>query len=679
MAGHNVASWVFPKTLNSPMIGGILSAQCDHHLDKVPSRWEGIPLGERDFKRRIAPTSADKGEPRIYEPRTLWQLIQPFVSRYRGLLLLALFLNSLPGIAITFQTLAPKYLVDDVLKPVGLPTEARISRLAILLGVYLFVAFALRMGAWYASYRIFTKVREKVVLELRARFFRHINGLCLRFYGQHSSGELFSYVMGTPLTDIGMFYHNMVINVPNAVTTFLVSCSWMFFWDWSLTLVLVLLIATSVLAVCHGNGKLRILIEDYQQAESKIIGRVADIFRGNRDVKTHAIEEQVNLAFEKSADQLGSKAYKRDVETHRVNMRPEAVSYSCFALLCIIGAWRYLEGHITEGELVAFLAAFGVLQTPLNLIFSVGTMQGQARASLTRLSKILETASTTPDPASDQARKPPQHADIVLQNLSFSYSEGYPVLHRINVTIPFGQRIAFVGPSGCGKSTLAKMLLRLYSPESGAVFLNDVNLRDCYGAELRRCFGVVPQDPYFFATTIRDNLQMMKEDASEALLQQVCELANAWEFIKAMPQGLDTFIGEGGARLSGGQRQRLAIARALLHDPEYLIFDEATSALDTVSERLVKEALNKVLQHRTAVFIAHRLSTIQNCDRILVINNGCIEQDGTFAELSVVPGLFRRMVETDRFGEADRNSRASLVATDTLDRYGNTENEFERI
>ena len=629
----------FQKTPNNPMIGEILSGQRDH-FNEVRSRLKSGSLSKRDFKWRAVPSSVDK-----HEPRTLWQLIRPFASRYRGLLLVALFLNGVTGLAIAFQMLAPKYLVDDVLKPVGLPTEVRISRLAILLGVYLFAAFVLRMGAWYASYRIFTKVREKVILGLRARFFRHINGLCLRFYGQHSSGELFSYVMGTPLIDIGMFYRNVVVDVPNAITTFLISCSWVFFWDWSLTLVLVLLIIASVLAVRHGRGKVRVLIEDYQQAESKIVGRVADIFRGNRDVKTHAIEERVNLAFEKSADQLGSKAYKRDVETQRVNLPPEAIGYSCFALLCVVSAWRYLKGHITEGELVAFLAAFNVLQTPLKLIFSAGTMQGQAGASFARLSKILETASTTPDPSPDQTRNPPRQADIVLRNLSFSYNRGYPILHCINTTIPFGQRVALVGPSGSGKSTLAKMLLRLYDPESGAIFLNDVNLRDCHGAQLRRRFGVVPQDPYFFATTIRDNLQMMKEGASEALLQQVCELANAWEFIKVMPQRFDTLIGEGGTRLSGGQRQRLAIARALLHNPEYLIFDEATSALDTVNEQLVKESLSKILQHRTAIFIAHRLSTIQNCDRILVINNGRIEQDGTFTDLSVAPGLFRRMVE----------------------------------
>jgi ABC-type multidrug transport system fused ATPase/permease subunit len=179
--------------------------------------------------------------------------------------------------------------------------------------------------------------------------------------------------------------------------------------------------------------------------------------------------------------------------------------------------------------------------------------------------------------------------------------------------------------------------------------MGGVNLRDCRSADVRRRYGVVPQDPYFFHTSIRHNLDIVHPAAEETRLREVCELANAWEFIRSLPQQLDTVIGEGGCRLSAGQRQRLAIARALLHDPAYFIFDEATSALDTLSERLVHDALARVLVGRTAIFIAHRLSTIKDCDRILVLNHHTIVQDGSFDELRSAPGLFRQMVERDRF------------------------------
>jgi ABC-type multidrug transport system fused ATPase/permease subunit len=179
--------------------------------------------------------------------------------------------------------------------------------------------------------------------------------------------------------------------------------------------------------------------------------------------------------------------------------------------------------------------------------------------------------------------------------------------------------------------------------------MGGVDLRDCRGAAVRRRYGVVPQEPYFFHASIRHNLAIAHSAADEKRMREVCELANAWEFIRSLPQQLDTVIGEGGCRLSAGQRQRLAIARALLHEPDYFIFDEATSALDTLSEGLVQEALGRVLIGRTAIFIAHRLSTIKGCDRIVVLQDHTIVQDGRFEELRDVPGLFRRMVEQDRF------------------------------
>lgn len=603
------------------------------------ARWEAsVPTPQ------VKPRSENKEY-----PETLWQFIKPYAYTHRYAIVVALLLNALPGFAIAFQTLIPRYLVDDVMRPADLTPGARLQRLGLLMGIYLFAAFVVRMGAWFGSYKIFTSVREKIILELRVRLFRHINHLCLRFHGRHSSGELFTYVMGSPVMDISMFFHNAVINVPNSITTFLVSSVWILFWDWSLSLVLLSLVIATVLTMRLGSSRLQVLFQRYQAVETRIIGRVTDIFRGNRDVKIHAVEERMGEAFRQNADQLRKQAYQRDVETHRVNMRGEALNYLCFIVLCAVGIWRYLDHHLSEGQLVAFLASYAALQLPLNCLFTVGTMHGQAQVSLQRLVSVLKTDTTTPEPVPEERRNLPARPAITLSRVSFAYTPGQPILRNISITIPFGQKVAFVGPSGSGKTTLAKLFLRLYDPDEGSVRIGDVDLRLADTANVRRRFGVVPQDPYFFATTIRENLLLMRVDASEADCRRVCELANAWEFIREFPQGLDTPIGEGGTRLSGGQRQRLAIARALLHDPDFLLFDEATSALDVVSERLVKEALERVLVGRTAVFIAHRLSTVRNCDRVLVIERGQIVQDGTFRALTERPGLFRKMVENDKF------------------------------
>lgn len=606
---------------------------------KKPVLWEAaVPAP------RVQPRSKNQEH-----PESLWHFIKPYAYKHRYAIALAFLLNALPGFAIAFQTVIPRYLVDDIVRPADLSPLERMQRLGALMAIYLFAALVVRMGAWFGSYKIFTSVREKIVLELRVRLFRRINHLCLRFHGRHSSGELFTYVMGSPVTDISLFFHNAVVNVPNSITTFLVSSVWILFWDWTLSLVLLSLVIATVLTMRDGSGRLQFLFQRYQAAEMRIIGRVSDIFRGNRDVKIHAVEDRMADAFRQNADQLRKQAYQRDVETHRVNMRAEALNYVCFVLLCGVGTWRYLDHHLSEGQLVAFLASYAALQLPLNCLFTVGTMHGQAQVSLERIVNVLKTETTTPDPAPEERRNLPPQPAITLSRVVFAYTPGQPILRNINVTIPFGQKVAFVGPSGSGKTTLAKLLLRLYDPDEGAVRIGDVDLRRVNTADVRRRFGVVPQDPYFFAASIRENLLLVRADASEADCRRVCELANAWEFIREFPQGLDTPIGEGGTRLSGGQRQRLAIARALLHDPDFLLFDEATSALDVVSERLVKEALDRVLLGRTAIFIAHRLSTIKNCDRVLVIERGQIVEDGTFRALSERPGLFRKMVESDKF------------------------------
>ena len=633
--------------------GGAFAAP--HPLGLPPPLLTDVDLG-RPRGRRQADRDARPAHPphAPAETESLWAFVRPHVRQHRWALLVVILLNAIPGFAAAFQTFVPKYLIDDVLTPAGLSPHSRMLRLGLVIVAYLVAGLGFRMAVWYGSYQVWTRLRERITLEMRARFFRHLNSLCLRFHGRHSSGELFTYVMGAPLGQVSSFYHNLMMNVPNAVTSFLFTLGLIFAWDGSLTLVMLGLVAATVLVTHYGSSKLERLHEDFHRVESKVIGRLTDIFRGNRDVKMYAIEERISAKFEENADVLREKACERDLKTHRVNMRQEAIGYVAFALVLCLAGWRTYAGHLTTGQFFGYLGAYGALQAPMALIFSIGTGRGMARAGLKRLREVLSAASTTPDPRPHIAETVPDRGDLTLRDVRFSYdpeNDVAPVIDGVTLTIPFGQRVAFVGPSGSGKSTLAKLLLRLYDPEGGEVRLGGIDLRRCRASEVRQRFGVVPQDPYLFATTVRENLQVTRPNATDDELRHACELANAWEFVSRLPQGLDTPIGESGARLSGGQKQRLAIARALLNDPRYLVFDEATSALDTVSERLVQEALGKVLAdgQRTAVFIAHRLSTIKNCDRILVIDDGRVVQDGTFEQLKHAEGLFRRMVESDQF------------------------------
>lgn len=578
-------------------------------------------------------------ENRSVTRRFVWLYVKPHAPA----LIFAIAINSLSGFAMTLQTMAPKYLIDDVIMAPGIAVPERYVRLAWLSAAYLFVSIVCRMLGWHWSYRIFTKIREEVIRKIRSAVFRQINMLCLRFHLKNNSGELFSYLFGTPLTQVQQFFHQASMMGPHYLFMVVSTVGWVFFWDPVLTAVLTLSVLGAVWAMNHIRLRMKDLHAVFQDSEKFVSGKVADLVRGSRHVKLYAIEDQVIEQFEQQALVIGRKGIERDVRSHMLWMRQETISYIGFIALCIACTWRYLEGEVTIGEVSAYLGAFIGLQGPLNTIFQIVSSQGAAQASLERIAAVMDTISTTPEPEESRRKTLPHGGDISFRNIRFAYAEE-AVFENFSLEIPCGQKIALVGPSGSGKSTLSQLAMRLYDPQEGSVRIGGINLRNCRGREVRRQFGVVPQDPYFFQSSILENVRLLRPDATAEEVKSALERANAWEFVAELPQRLETMVGESGATLSGGQKQRLAIARALLIDPPCFIFDEATSALDTVSERLIQQALEKILKDKTAIFIAHRLSTIQTCDRILVLRKGKIVQDGSYSALASVPGLFQEMV-----------------------------------
>ena len=578
------------------------------------------------------------------QPNAFRRHVWPLFLRHRWLLVGALLLNGVHGAAIAVQNLYPKWLFSEVLQPTELTAAQRWTKLAWLIAGYLAVSLVVRMAAWHAGYRMFTWVRERVVFALRGQFFRHVNHLCLRFHGEHPSGELFSYLFGTPLGNVMGFFQHTSMSVPGAIITVLTTLAMFWKWDWAVASILMITSFASVTLMLRARKKMQQINSEFQSAEGDISGRVADLLRGNKAVKLYAMEEQVALDFDRQALVIGQKSYQRDVLSHIEYMKQEGFSYFCYAALLAACTWRYLGNHIELGTVAACLASYAGLNWPIQTVFQAFSLWGGAEASINRIGVVLDTPSTTPDPLHAAAAAVPANADIVFDHVSFAYVPGQPVLRDLSLAIPRGQRLALVGPSGAGKSTLAQLMLRLYDPQSGAVRLGGIDLRKFETSVLRKEFGVVPQDPFIFRTTMRDNVRVARPDATDEAIRRACELANAWEFIAKLPGGLGARVGEGGSSLSGGQRQRIAIARALLAEPECFIFDEATSALDTLSEQLIQEALEKNLGGRTVIFIAHRLATVKNCDRILVIADGRVLQDGSYADLVGRPGLFQEMV-----------------------------------
>ena len=575
-------------------------------------------------------------------PPPVLKVIGPFVKPHYRALAGAIGLNAIHGFAITFQVFTVGWLVDWVLDKGNVPPDMWRRTLALVAGYFLVSVFG-RMVAWHLGYRLFTRVREKILSALRARFFHQINVLCLRFHMKRSSGELFSYLFGSPLNNIVGFYQHCSSGLAGAVTTVASALGMLVLTDWALTAILTVTVCIQVAMMDCFRRAIRKIHLEFQKLESSVTGTVADLLRGTRAVKLYAMENAVEGEFGEQIQMISTKSYERDVRTHFEWMKQETLSYAGFSLMLAACAWRFSLGKITIGEVSMFMLAFQQLSGPLTIISQAFALWGSAQASIERIGEVLHTPSTTPDPGEDRLTLPPA-GDLEMRGVRFAYDD-QTVLHGVSFRIPYGQSVALVGPSGSGKSTIAQLLLRLYDPDEGEVLFGGRNLRHCAGSEVRRRFGVVPQDPFIFRTTIRQNLRVADSKADDAAIERACREANAWEFIEKLPEGLDTLVGEGGSSLSGGQRQRLAIARALLANPAVFLFDEATSALDTLSEKLIQDTMHRVCAGRTAIIIAHRLATVRDCDRIIVVSNGRIEQDGSYDELMSAPGLFQELVQ----------------------------------
>ncbi len=606
-----------------------------------PPRALGGP-GGRPALRWLGPSRTESLPP----PRNgtafrkhLW----PLFWRYRWQILAASALCGIHGGAMALQNVFPKWFFSEVIEAKDIGALERWHRVGKLAFEYLAISVFMRMGLWHAGYRFFTWARERIAFSLRAQFFRHVNDLCLRFHGQHPSGELFSYLFGTPLANLMTFFQHTSVFGPGSVVTILWTLGTLWLWDPVTGALLTVTSVLSVVMMAHSRLRVQRIHKDFQNIEGDVSGQVADLLRGNKAVKLYGMEEQVSEDFEEHALFIGKKSYERDIRSHIEWMKQEGFSYLCYVALMGMCTWRVYGGKMGTGVAVSCFTSFQGLSGPLQQLFQAVMLWGGAAASLERIGKVLDTESTTPDP-SEPAVAVPSRSAIEFARVTFGYEPDVPVLRDLQLAIPYGQKIAFVGPSGAFKSTIAQLALRLYDPARGEVRIGDVDVRALRAAELRKTIGVVPQDPFIFRATVRDNVRVARPEATDAAIRRACELANAWEFVEELQGQLDARVGEGGSSLSGGQRQRLAIARALLADPDIFIFDEATSALDTVSERLIQDAIEKNLGGRTAIFIAHRLATVKNCDRIVVVGGGRIVEDGTYDELIASAGLFSELV-----------------------------------
>lgn len=584
-----------------------------------------------------------------FQERTFpfWSTLWRYFRNSRALILGALSLNMVCGLSITAQNAIPKYLTDSVLLG-NLSQSGKIKWAVALMTAYLFLSLVGRMLCWHLSFRLFTRACTRVIVRIRTDFFQHVNFLCLRFHEQKQSGELLSYLFGSPLAGVQRFLFNFVLVVPFVVFTLLSTLMLVFSWNPILAVILFGGLLLNAWVSPGASKQIRELNESLQMIESSVSGRASELLRGQKAVKILGAEESVVERFRQDAAHIGSKTYEVHVRSHLQQLKSETIQVLIFSILAVAGTVLFVNGRVQLGEIVATLTSYASIQTLIGSLFQCALDQGVAHAGLNRIESVLAHRTSTPELPATEVAIPEQPA-LELRDIIFAYQEK-PVLHGISLKVPYGQKVAFVGHSGCGKSTVVSLMLRLYDPVSGSILLEGIDLRDLSLQTVRRQFGVVPQETFLFHASVRENMLLANPDATDAEIVAALERANAWEFVRRLPDTIHTMLGEGGATLSGGQRQRIGIARALVQRPPIFIFDEATSALDSTSESLITETLTHALRGNTAFVIAHRLSTIRFCDRVVVFDHGRIVQDGTYSELASGPGPFRELLDAQNGG-----------------------------
>lgn len=584
------------------------------------------------------------------DPVGLWSTLRPWLLPLRGRLLVAGLCAALVGVAVAAQPLLVRWIIDDgLLRPVvGDVATIHAERLQATLGwTALFLVVSLfRISLWSAGYRRLITAVEDLQRRLRSDLFRHQQRLCLRYHDRTASGETFNAIMGSPVATVKQFCTEWALTIPYQVVAGVVAVTALAFADPGLT-VLSVVLALGVAWSTRGSQRaVRSRAQAYLAEESKVSRHIADLLHGLRETKLHAREAEAERAIERSLGDLHAQSRDLALEQHRYHVRPEAVRYIATAVLYAVGGWRCVHGDLGVGAFVAFIMVFDTLMQPLLTALRLGLLMAQARSAAERIAAIFAVRSSTHDDPAPLPWRPPTAAEpaIVFRGVTFGYAPDRRVLDSFDLTVPTGCSIALVGASGSGKSTLVALMLRLYDVDGGQVLISGHDVRRYALSDLRSAFAVVPQQPFIFARSIRENLVIAAPDADDATLWQALTDARLDDVVRALPRGLDSELGEGGCTWSGGQRQRLAIARALLTRAPFLILDEATAALDNHSERAVQAALATAMRGRTTIIIAHRLSTVRQADAIVVLAGGQVVQQGSYDALATAAGPFRDLL-----------------------------------
>ena len=597
-------------------------------------------------------------------------VLRRFVPPYKKYLVLSVIFNILsavlnifsfaaliPILQILFQTgdaeAATGYMawdwgnVQDVLMNnlnyfvTGLIADFGQTTTLLFIGLFLAFTTALKTGAYFASSATIIPIRTGVVRDIRNQLYQKITALPLGFFSEERKGDIIARMSGdvqevesSIMSSLDMLFKNPILIV--------VYFSTLLFVSWQLTLFTIVFVPIFGWFMGLVGRKLKRKSIAAQALWSDTMSQVEETLGGLRIIKAFCAEDKMNTRF----DRVNS-AYRNDIM--RVNIRQSMahpMSEFLGTVMIIIVLWfggiLVLNNQtITGPTFIYYMVILYSIIQPLKDFSKAGYNIPKGLASMERIDKILKAENTIKEVAQPKHIASFEH-QIEFRHVSFRYGEQW-VLKDINLTIPKGKTIALVGQSGSGKSTMVDLIPRYYDVQEGEVLIDGINVKDLGIHDLRQLIGNVNQEAILFNDSFRNNISFGVDNATQQQIEEAAKIANAYDFIMASEHQFDTNIGDRGGRLSGGQRQRVSIARAILKNPPILILDEATSALDTESERLVQDALERLMKTRTTVAIAHRLSTIKNADEICVLHDGKIVERGTHDELLNIDGYYKKL------------------------------------